>query len=325
MRVLVTGGAGYIGAHTCLRLRERGDDVVIVDDLVTGSATRVPGVPIVELDLTSDGAPEALATVMREHAIEAVIHFAARKQVAESVERPAWYYQQNVGGLAQLLIAMQAAGVDKLIFSSSAAVYGTADGPIHEYSALDPINPYGATKLVGEQLIAAAARADGLRAASLRYFNVGGAAVPELGDVEILNLIPITFDLLTRGERPTIFGVDYPTPDGSCVRDFVHVLDVADAHLAVLDALDDAPGHVAFNVGTGVGTSVREIVDRIIEVVGAEVSPEIAPRRPGDAAEVVAAVDRIEAATGWRARYSLADIVESAWAAWQIRGVPPRR
>lgn len=322
MRVLVTGGAGYIGAHTCLRLRERGDDVVVVDDLATGSADRLDGVPVFPLDLASDGAPGVVADVLRTYDVDAVVHFAARKQVPESVARPAWYYQQNVGGLANLLMAMEQAEVDRLIFSSSAAVYGAVDGAVDERATTEPISPYGTTKLVGERLIADAVRSDGLRAASLRYFNVGGAANPALGDTEVLNLIPITFDHLARGQAPVVFGDDYPTRDGSAVRDYVHVLDVADAHLAVLDALDGAPSHTAYNVGTGQGTTVLEMVDRIREVAGSSLAPQIAPRRAGDAAEVVAIVEKIAAHTGWKARFGLEDIVASAWEAWSGRPAP---
>lgn len=317
MRLLVTGGAGYIGAHTCLRLRERGDEVTVVDDLVTGSRARLATEHVEQLDLASDEARSRLASLMRARKIEAVIHFAARKQVSESVQRPAWYHQQNVGGIVQLLLAMEDAGVERLVFSSSAAVYGAVDGAVDEATSTDPVNPYGQTKLVGERLISDVAAASGLRAASLRYFNVGGALRPELGDTEILNLIPITFDRLQRGLPPIIFGDDYPTPDGTCIRDYVHVADVADAHLAVLDTLPAEPGHVAYNVGTGQGTSVLSMVDRILTVAGSDLAPVVVERRAGDPASVVAAVDRIRRDTGWSARHGLDDIIESAWAAWR--------
>ena len=310
---MVTGGAGYIGAHTVRRLQDRGDSVLVVDDLVTGSVDRVPGVPILEVDLASDDAPEVVAAALREHTIDAVIHFAALKQVGESVERPARYYRQNVGGLAQLLGAMESAGVDRLVFSSSAAVYGQADGAIDETFPPRPLSPYGETKLAGEWLVSAAATAWGLRSASLRYFNVGGAGAPGLGDTQALNLIPIVFDRLAAGLPPQIFGDDYDTPDGTCVRDYVHVSDVADAHLAVLDALPAGPGHRALNIGTGVGTSVREMVDAIVAITGAPVDPVVAPRRAGDPAVVVARVDAVQSLTGWRATRGIAEIVESAW------------
>lgn len=314
---MVTGGAGYIGAHTSRLLLERGDEVFIVDDLVTGFAERVPGVPLLQIDLADPTSRQPLTEFFRRHSIDAVIHFAARKQVAESVARPAWYYQQNVGGLAQLLMAMEDAGVGKLVFSSSAAVYGAADGAIDEAHDTRPVSPYGATKLAGEQLIESSSRAWNLSAVSLRYFNVGGAGWPELGDTETSNLIPIVQHELESGRPPQIFGNDYPTPDGTCLRDYIHVLDVAEAHLAVLDTLPVEAGHRALNVGTGIGTSVLEIVSRIIAVAGSDLVPVSRPRRAGDAAAVVALVERIANETGWQARFSLEDIIESSWASQQ--------
>jgi UDP-glucose 4-epimerase len=310
---MVTGGAGYIGAHTSLLLAERGDHVVVVDDLATGSAARVPDLEVVRIDLAGAGAREAVAAVLRQHEIDAVVHFAARKQVGESVDKPAWYYQQNIGGLANLVLAMEDAGVGRLVFSSSAAVYGHTDGATDESHETSPVSPYGATKLAGEQLLAACAGAWGLNSASLRYFNVGGAGRPELGDTEALNLIPIVFDHLASGRRPPIFGDDYPTPDGTCVRDYVHVVDVAEAHLAVLDSLGSAAGHRAFNVGTGVGTSVLAMITRIIELTDSPLRPIVLARRPGDPASAVAVVDLIREQTGWSARFGIDEIVGSAW------------
>ncbi|QYH35616.1 UDP-glucose 4-epimerase GalE [Salinibacterium sp. M195] len=312
MRVLVTGGAGYIGAHTSRLLEARGDYVLVVDDLVTGSRDRIPGIPVVEGNL-ANGSALQLETLMHEHRIDAVIHFAGQKQVAESVVNPAWYYEQNVGSVAQVLLAMERAGVTKLVFSSSAAVYGDASGAISEAAQTSPINPYGATKLVGEQLITACAAAWPLRAASLRYFNVGGAGTPELGDTQALNLIPICFEQIAAGLAPIVFGDDYDTSDGTCVRDYVHVSDVADAHLAMLDALPEQPGNTVLNIGTGIGTTVRTMVEAILAVSGSDLAVEVAGRRIGDPAAVVGVVDGIQDLTGWRARYSVSDIVESAW------------
>lgn len=313
MRVMVTGGTGYIGAHTSLLLAERGDYVVVVDDGVTGSVDRVKGVPVEYVELADSHAPAALAQILREHAVDAVIHFAARKQVAESVALPAWYYEQNIGGLAHLLMAMQETETRRLVFSSSAAVYGEASGVIDESFATSPINPYGATKLAGEQLVDYAVRAWGLSAASLRYFNVAGAGRPELGDRVSSNLVSMVLDRIVAGENPKIFGDDYPTSDGTCVRDYVHVLDVAEAHLAVLDFLAPSAAYSTFNIGTGTGTTVREMVATISRISGNTLEPTIWPRRDGDPAHSVASVDRVRRETGWVATRDLEQMVGSAW------------
>ncbi|MGV8876244.1 MAG: UDP-glucose 4-epimerase GalE [Rhodoglobus sp.] len=293
-------------------LSGRGDYVLVVDDLVTGSQERIPGLEVVRLNLANGSALE-LTALMKAHNIEAVIHFAGQKQVAQSIERPAWYYEQNVGSVAQLLLAMEAARVHKLVFSSSAAVYGEASGAISETSPTAPINPYGSTKLVGEQVITAAAHAWELSAASLRYFNVGGAGSPNLGDTQALNLIPICFEQLAKGKSPLIYGDDYGTPDGTCLRDYVHVSDVAEAHLSVLDSLPGQPGNKILNVGTGVATSVRTMIDSILTVSGCDLSALVVDRRAGDAAAVVGIVDEIREFAGWSARFTVSDIVESAW------------
>lgn len=316
MSILVTGGAGYIGSHVVRVLRDRGDDVVIVDDLVTGIAARNPDVPLTVLDVAQDGAIDAVARVMADHGVTAVIHFAARKQVGESVAKPAWYFAENVGGLANVLMAMEKQGVSKLIFSSSAAVYGDAQGAVDELAPTVPTSPYGQTKLVGEWLVDDVARSQAIDAISLRYFNVAGAGWPDLGDVMALNLVPMVFERLDANESPRIFGDDYPTTDGTCVRDYVHVLDLAEAHIAALDALESGVArHRVYNVGTGVGTSVREMVDLIVDVSGTSRRPEVVARRPGDPASVTGSVDKIATELHWRSRLNTRDIVESAWAA----------
>ncbi|WP_159626549.1 UDP-glucose 4-epimerase GalE [Actinomyces sp. zg296] len=320
MSILVAGGAGYIGAHVVRLLLERGDEVIVVDDLSYGSPSRVEGATLVELDVAAGDAPERLAEVMRERGVTAVIHFAARKQVGESVARPAWYYQQNVGGLANMMLAMEAAGVDQMIFSSSAAVYGMPPVEVvPEDIDCHPINPYGETKLIGEWMMADAEAAWGLRWAGLRYFNVAGAGWDDLGDMATLNLIPMVMDRLAKGETPKIFGTDYPTPDGTCIRDYIHVRDLATAHIDALDYLasgKEMAEHV-FNVGTGVGASVRDVVAKVIAATGLDIAPEELPRRAGDPPQLIGNAERIGAVLGWRAEHDLDDIVASSYSAWQ--------
>ncbi|WP_445400980.1 UDP-glucose 4-epimerase GalE [Streptomyces sp. LE64] len=321
MSWLVTGGAGYIGAHVVRALVEGGQRVVVFDDLSTGSRDRVPDeVPLVVgsvLDRT------ALDAALREHAVTGVVHIAGKKQVGESVEKPYFYYRENVTGLQTLLEAMADAGVDRLVFSSSAAVYGMPDVTlVTEDTPCAPLSPYGETKLVGEWLINAAARAHGLRAASLRYFNVAGAAAPALADSGVFNLIPMVFERLEADEAPRIFGDDYATPDGTCVRDYIHVQDIASAHLAAAVKLAEAaPGtSLTLNIGRGEGSSVREMVERILKVTGREdQAPAVVERRAGDPARVVASADRIREELGWSARYGIDEMIESAWGGWRHR------
>lgn len=316
MRVLVTGGSGFIGSHICRLLVERGDTPIVVDDFVLGVRSRIAGMTAHELDLAEPGAVAVLAEVMRAEQVEAVIHLAARKQVAESVARPLWYHQQNLGGLQTVLEAMLATGVQNLVFSSSAAVYGDADGVVTELAPTVPVNPYGETKLAGEWMAADVARAEGLRVTSLRYFNVAGTGWPDLADTAVLNLVPMVLERLEAGESPQIFGDDYATADGTCVRDFVHVRDLAEAHLAVLDALPaQAEPHRVFNVGTGNGASVREVVEGIRRRLVDAPPAVMRPRRPGDPAAVVADVSLIARELGWSARHTLDDILDSVIAA----------
>lgn len=244
-----------------------------------------------------------------------MIHLAARKQVGESVAKPEWYYLQNVGGLANLLLAMKENGVKRLVFSSSAATYGMPDAEsVGEELDCRPINPYGETKLIGEWLVAAAGRAWGLRGVNLRYFNVAGAGWPDLADTAVQNLIPIAFEAIRAGRAPKVFGSDYPTPDGTCIRDYVHVLDLAEAHISALEYLDrDQRPFDTFNVGTGVGSSVLEVLAAIERHIARPVGAELVEKRAGDPPRLCADVSRIGKTLGWKAKLDLMDMVSSAW------------
>ncbi|MFE9173257.1 UDP-glucose 4-epimerase GalE [Streptomyces kebangsaanensis] len=314
MTWLITGGAGYIGAHVARVMTEAGERVVALDDLSAGDAARLPDeVPLVQ-GSSLDG--ELLKRVLAEHAVTGVLHLAARKQVAESVAQPARYYRENVGGLAALLDAVAEAGIGRFVFSSSAAVYGNPDVDlITEDTPCAPVNPYGETKLAGEWLVRAAGRAHGIATVCLRYFNVAGAAAPELADTGVFNIVPMVFDRLARGEAPRVFGDDYPTPDGTCVRDYVHVADLAEAHLAAARRLSgpEAGGDLTLNIGRGEGVSVRELLTAIGEVTGDRRPPVVEARRPGDAPRAVGSAERAAAELGWRARRGVPEMVSSAW------------
>jgi len=316
VRWLVTGGAGYIGAHVVATLAEGGHEVVVLDDLSTGLRERVvPGSRFVEGSVL-----DAAAVRSALAGVDGVVHTAAKKQVGESVAQPLHYYRENVGGLQVLLEECVAAGVGRFVLSSSAAVYGEAEGEtVHEGSRTVPSSPYGETKLAGEWLVNACARAHGLSAVSLRYFNVAGAGAPELGDAGIFNLVPLVFEALEAGQRPQVFGADYPTADGTCVRDYVHVADLARAHLLAADALGEPGLAATYNVGRGEGASVLEVLGVVAEVTGRDTAYDVVPRRPGDPPRLVAEVDRIREDLGFVAEHPLPDMVASAWEAWQRR------
>jgi UDP-glucose 4-epimerase len=316
MTWLITGGAGYIGAHVVRAMTEAGERAVVYDDLSTGIAERVPdGVPL-EVGSTLDR--ERLSRVLAGHGITGVVHLAAKKQVGESMDLPLHYYRENVEGLRVLLEAVTAAGVPSFVFSSSAAVYGMPDVDlVTEETPCVPMSPYGETKLAGEWLVRATGRATGLSTACLRYFNVAGAAAPELADVGVFNLIPMVFEKLTEGAPPRIFGDDYPTPDGTCVRDYIHVVDLAEAHVAAARALEAAPGRdLTLNIGRGEGVSVREMIDHINAITGYGRPPTVTPRRPGDPARVVASAERAATELDWKAKHDVQDMISSAWEGW---------
>ncbi|WP_432175124.1 UDP-glucose 4-epimerase GalE [Streptomyces sp. Tue6028] len=318
MTWLITGGAGYIGAHVARAMAEAGERVVALDDLSAGVPSRLPeGIPLVQgSSLNGD----LLKRVLTEYAVTGVVHLAARKQVGESVAQPTRYYQENVGGLATLLDAVAGAGVKRFLFSSSAAVYGNPDVDlITEDTPCAPMSPYGETKLAGEWLVRAAGQAHGIATVCLRYFNVAGAAAPELADTGVFNVIPMVFDRLTRDEAPRIFGDDYPTPDGTCVRDYIHVADLAEAHLAAARRLTgDVSGDLTVNIGRGEGVSVRELVTLIGEISGDDRAPVVEPRRPGDAPRAVASAGLAARELGWTARRGVREMVESAWQGWVL-------
>ncbi|MFE1802505.1 UDP-glucose 4-epimerase GalE [Streptomyces sp. NPDC059517] len=321
MTWLITGGAGYIGAHVARAMAEAGERVLALDDLSAGVPARLPdGIPLVQ-GSSLDG--ELLKRVLVEHAVTGVVHLAARKQVGESVAQPTRYYQENLGGLATLLDAVAGAGVRRFVFSSSAAVYGNPDVDlITEDTPCAPMSPYGETKLAGEWLVRAAGRAHGIDTVCLRYFNVAGAAAPELADTGVFNVVPMVFDRLTRDEAPRIFGDDYPTPDGTCVRDYIHVADLSEAHLAAARRLASSgasgAGDLTVNIGRGEGVSVRELLTLIGEVTGDTREVLVEPRRPGDAPRAVASADLAARELGWSARRGVREMVESAWQGWQL-------
>jgi UDP-glucose 4-epimerase len=315
MTWMVTGGAGYIGAHVVRALVASGREVIVVDNLSRGLARKVPpGVTLLELDV--DDSRNVLRAV-RRFSVEGVIHLAAQKAVAESVMRPLHYYLENLHGLITLAQVMVEAGVQQMVYSSSAAVYGSPDSAmVLEESPTHPSSPYGETKLVGEWILRDAVAAHGMSVTALRYFNVVGAGAPDLGDDGTENLVPRVLRAVSQGVPIDVFGTDYPTPDGTGVRDYVHVSDLAEAHVAAAAAMGD--GRSAFevyNVGCGRGYSVREVIDGIADVTGSPVQVSEKPRRPGDAASVVADVSQARTRLGWSASRDLHDMLESSWRA----------
>ncbi|MFT4213621.1 MAG: UDP-glucose 4-epimerase GalE [Microbacterium sp.] len=325
MSWLVTGGAGYIGAHIVRALQQAGIAPVVVDDLSSGHAAFVPeDVPFARGTILDR---DLLVQTMREHGMTGVIHVAGFKYAGVSVQRPLHTYAQNVEGTRVVLEAMADAGVTNLVFSSSAAVYGTPDVPlVTEDLPKRPASPYGESKLIGEWLIRdqgiATARSDApLRHTSLRYFNVVGSADPQVCDTSPHNLFPIVFEQLLAGETPRINGDDYDTPDGTNVRDYVHVGDIAAAHVVAAQRLETgAPIEPAYNLGSQNGLSVREIMDAVARVTGIAFTPRIGPRRPGDPDRVVATGELAARDLDWRNRYTVDEMVRTGWEARRAAG-----
>ena len=325
MSWLVTGGSGYIGAHVVDALAARGEQSVVLDDFSTGEQGRTGDAVVVEGSILDQ---DLVRRTIKDNSVRGIIHIAAKKQVGESVADPLKYYRENVVGTIGLLQAAVDTGVESFVFSSSAATYGMpADLDIvTEDAPTAPMSPYGTSKLIGEWAARDVAAATGLRVISLRYFNVAGAARPELGDPGVFNLIPMAFERIVAGEAPRIFGDDYPTPDGTCVRDYISVVDIADAHVAALEDLVAGTGSTGmgatyrvFNIGRGEGSSVREVLDTVAKVTGNDIEPVVVERRPGDPARIVASADRIRSELGWSAKHDLEDMVASAWAGWRHR------
>jgi UDP-glucose-4-epimerase GalE len=310
--VLVVGGAGYIGSHAAHALKRRGHEAIIYDNLSTGHAFLADGFELIAGDLADSA---KLKSVLAR--VDAVMHFAAHCYVGESVENPRKYFQNNVVSAISLLNSVIDSKVRKFIFSSTCATYGTpAKMPMNEDAPRLPVNPYGATKLAFEYALEAYSRAYGLRFVAFRYFNAAGAdengKVGEIHDPET-HLIPSVFEAI-RGDRPAleIFGNDYPTADGTCIRDYIHVSDLAEAHVLGLDYLEQGSA-TALNLGTGQGNSVKEVISMIERVTGQKVPQRLAPRRPGDPPELVADPSRAEKVLGWKAKRSLEQIVSTAW------------
>ncbi len=312
-KILVVGGAGYIGAHVAYLLQENGYGVRIYDDFSNGLKSRIEGK---FSDVVIGDVLDRQALISACEGMDAVIHLAAKKAVGESVDNPLKYYENNVGGTLNLLAAMSLKGVKKIVFSSTAAVYAPSEKlSITEDDLTEPLSPYGQTKLLSEKLISAVAQAENLSAISLRYFNVVGALRDEFADNSRDNLVPKVFAALMAGENPEIYGSDYPTKDGSCIRDYIHVTDLAKAHLVALEKVFTLGVDEVYNVGSGTGYSVTEMINQIAESIGKPITPTLSPRRPGDTAQLIASIAKIEKDLDWKPERSLKEMIDSAWRA----------
>jgi len=311
---LITGGAGYIGSHIVRDFLKAGIEIIILDNLSTGKKDKIPSsVKFYETDILNKN---DLQQIFSQNKIEGVIHLAAKKSVIESMKSPNFYFEQNVLGLSSLLSVMKTNQIKNIVFSSSSSVYGNPANELsRESDILNPISFYGKTKLMGEWIIEAGAEW-GLNAISLRYFNVAGAGEKKLKDVGEFNLIPMVFRAILDGENPKIFGDNYETLDGTCIRDFVHVEDVSHAHLLCAQKLSQGFHSEVFNVGTGSGYSVREVIEKIRKITGRSFEIEIMPAREGDPAITGAETSKISSVLGWEAQRGIDEIISSAWTAW---------
>jgi UDP-glucose 4-epimerase len=312
-KVLVIGGAGYIGAHICQSLVDNGYPVRIFDDFSNGLHRRIDGK---FTDLVEASVLDRSALIRAMDGIDSIIHLAAKKAVEESVSNPLKYYEHNVGGTLNILAAMAVKKVKKIVFSSTAAVYAPSEkSAIDESDLLAPLSPYGATKVMAEELIKSVGVAEGFSTISLRYFNVVGSTKVEFADNSKDNLVPKVFAAIKRGESPEIYGSDYPTKDGTCIRDYIHVADLADSHLSALKRVESSIVHEAYNVGSGKGYSVKEMIDQIAVSMNKELTPKLCPRRAGDIPQLIASISKIERELGWKPKRSLKEMIDSAWQA----------
>jgi UDP-glucose 4-epimerase len=313
IKVLVTGGAGYIGSHVAAELVKEGYSVRIFDDFSNGLHKRVDGK---FRDIINGNILDREKLIHAMQGIDSVIHLAAKKAVEESVKNPLKYYENNVGGTLNVLAAMSIKEVKKIVFSSSAAVYSPNDrDAVEETDLTVPLSPYGATKLLSEGLICSVGGAEKISHISLRYFNVIGSALPEFGDNSKDNLVPKVFLSLKSGKRPEIFGTDYPTPDGTCIRDYIHVQDLAKAHVSALKKTESSYVSTVYNVGSGKGYSVREMMNQISQTIGKDVNALESPAREGDSPKLIASTKKIESELGWKPTSTLKEMIDSSWEA----------
>ena len=312
-KVLVTGGAGYIGSNVCKVLLQNGLDVRVFDDFSSGLEYRLKGM---DVELIRGDILDRPALIAAMKNVDSVIHLAAKKSVEESVEKPLKYYQNNFSGTLNVLSAMAVNKVQKIVFSSTAVVYSSANQEaLREDDPKNPISPYAASKLLSEEVLALALQAEGISSVSLRYFNVVGAGGANLGDNARDNLVPKTFKSLRRGGTPEIYGSDYQTHDGTCIRDYIHVIDLAEAHKLSLDLMANGPVAAIFNVGSGKGYTVKEMMNQMRESTGIDFEVKMMPRRSGDPERLVAEVSKIEKELGWKPISTLKEMIDSSWEA----------
>jgi UDP-glucose 4-epimerase len=315
-KVLITGGAGYIGSHIAHDLADAGYEIRILDDFSNGLERRVSRFK----DIHRVDILDRNAVLQAMKGVDSVIHLVAKKAVGESVENPLKYYENNVGGMLNLLAAMSLSGVKRLVFSSTAAVYAPSEkDAISESDPTEPLSPYGATKLLSEELIKNVGTAEGISSISLRYFNVVGAGSSDLGDNSRDNLVPKVFQALEEGVHPEIYGDDYPTPDGTCIRDYIHVSDLAAYHILALKEIEKERVSETYNVGSGVGYSVREVIDQIEKTIGRSTGAKVVGRRAGDSPKLISDVSKISKDLGWSPSRSLTEMIDSSWHAWNAK------